>query len=100
MNSVALGLLFCLMKREMTVDGQEAQNRLIDHTELNSILKVVMSCQFSVRRRVSGSPLSRAAGAAVGGRRQRPGGETAGKKVTEPRQKMSIWRSRSFNEHY
>ena len=30
----------------------EVQHRLIDHTELNSILKVIMSCQISVQHRV------------------------------------------------
>lgn len=66
MHSVALGLLFCLMKREITVDGQ-VLHRLIDHTELNSILKVVMSCQISVKHHVNVFKLLHAAGVMAGG---------------------------------
>ncbi len=90
-----VGAIVLLNEKRNDCGWAEEQNRLIDHTELNSILKVVMSCQFSVQHCVSEFQLLHAAGVVVGGLRQR-----LRKESDRERQKMSIWRSRSFNEHY
>ena len=44
-----IGAIVLLNEKRNDCGSAEAQNRLIDHTELNSISKVVMSCQFSVQ---------------------------------------------------
>lgn len=69
-----------LNERRNDCGQAEEQNRLIDHTELNSILKLVMSCQFSVRRCVNGfltfpCSWSRSETEAEGDRRRPTGGQ-------------------------
>lgn len=94
MNSVALGLAIVLLNEKRNDCGwAEAQNRLIDHTEMNSILRVVMSCQFSVQHCVTS-----ACSSSRGGWTKTEG--DGRKKSDRERQKMFIWRLRSFNEHY
>ncbi len=47
-----IGAIVLLNERRNDCGWADAQDRLIDHTELNSILKIIMSCQFSVQHRV------------------------------------------------
>ena len=61
-----IGPIVLLNEKRNDCEWPEVQHRLIDHTELNSILKVVMSCQISVQHRANVFQLLHAAGVVVG----------------------------------